>query len=50
MLQSFRALVGKGSDLQNKKLHFDSYYLTLMFPIRIPKYKDGKMEIFIFCP
>lgn len=46
----FRALVGKGSDLQNKKLHFDSYYLTLMFPIRIPKYKDGENGDFYILP
>jgi hypothetical protein len=46
----FRALVGKESNIQNKKYHFDSYYLTLLFPIIIPKHQDTKNGDFYIIP
>jgi len=46
----FRALIGRESNLQNKKFHFDSYYLTLMLPIKIPRYEDGENGDFYIIP
>lgn len=46
----FRALVGEESNKQNKKYHFDSYYLTILFPIIIPNNKDTKNGDFFIIP
>ncbi len=45
-----RSLIGQESNMQNKKYHFDSYYLTLLFPIMIPKYPDTKNGDFYIIP
>lgn len=45
-----RVLTGNNSDSQNKNLHFDSYYLTLMFSIKMPENIDENNGSFLIIP